>query len=412
MRSRAGMAVAVAVVLGLVSASGQPVPAFAGPAAPPQPDPVGVTRQDEAQALAADLATLAEERGWTSAQARARHELAEKIRPLHRTLAERLPDTYVGGVLPERPGEAPTFLVKGVAPEFVRTMVAASGLPIRIVDRQPYSAGELADRSRAVHGQLKALGYTSVTTAADITSGQVRATVTAKPGTALRGVPSTSASISAALPASLRAGLDLDVVEGPANQRHTSLFGGMPTTRPGAGLICTTGFSVSPGGFVGVTTAAHCNNSQAVHNGARHPLNLFDEHLGDFGDVEWSTSDVPVTDDFVAGSTETRDVTGVRRLADMLIGDQACVFGQSTGLRRCSFIADLDVSITDRRGTSHRQVAVRDNITQVGDSGGPWFVGTVAYGTHVGNAQVNGATVSAFSVADLFDEALGVRVMR
>ncbi|WP_460915905.1 chymotrypsin family serine protease [Plantactinospora veratri] len=295
-----------------------------------------------------------------------------------------------------------------MAPELVRTMVAASGVPIRIVDGQPYSAGELADRSRAVHGHLKALGYTSVTTAADITSGQVRATVTAEPGTGLR-----AATVGTALPEALRTGLDLDVVEGPANIRQTSLFGGMPTTRPGAGLICTTGFSVSPGGFVGVTTAAHCNNSEAAHNGARHPLNLFDEHLGDFGDVEWSTtSGVPVTDDFVAGSTETRDVTGVRALADMMIGDQACVFGQSTGLRRCSFIADLDVSITDRRGTSHRQVAVRDNITQVGDSGGPWFVGTVAYGTHVGNAQVNGASVSAFSVADLFDEALGVRVMR
>ncbi|WP_159104621.1 hypothetical protein [Plantactinospora sp. BB1] len=407
MTSRAGMAVVAAVVLGLVSTSGQPVPAFALPGTA-SAEPVGPTRQTEAQALAADLATLAKEQGWTLAQARARHELAERVRPLHRALAARLPDTYVGAVLSDTPGEAPTFLVKGAAPEFVRTMVAASGVPIRIVDGQPYSAGELADRSRAVHRHLKAMGYTSITTAADITAGQVRATVTAEPGNALR-----AATVATALPAALRTGLDLDVVEGPANIRHTSLFGGMPTTRPGAGLLCTTGFSVSPGGFVGVTTAAHCNNSQAAHNGARHPLDLFDEHLGDFGDVEWSTtSGVPVTDDFVAGSTEIRNVTGVRALADMMIGDQACVFGQSTGLRRCSFIADLDVSITDQRGTSHRQVAVRDNITQVGDSGGPWFVGTVAYGTHVGNAQVNRATVSAFSVADLFDEALGVRVMR
>ncbi|MEO3924228.1 hypothetical protein ABGB07_10260 [Micromonosporaceae bacterium B7E4] len=407
MKSRAGMAVVAAVVLGLVSTSGQPAPVFAAPGGA-EPDPVGTVRLDEAQALAADLATLAWERGWTVAQARARHELAERVRPLHRAMATRLPDTYVGGILPDVPGESPTFLVKGKAPESVRAMVAASGLPIRIVDGQPYSAQELADRSRAVHGHLKAMGYTSVTTAAHIRTGQVMATVTAKPGSALRAT-----TVAEALPAALRTGLELDVVEGPANIRHTSLFGGLATTRPGAGLLCTTGFSVSPGGFVGVTTAAHCNNSEAVHNGARHPLNLFDEHLADFGDVEWSTtSGVPVTDDFVGGSAEIRDVTGVRALADMMIGDQACVFGQSTGLRRCSLIADLDVSITDRRGTSHRQVAVRDNIAQSGDSGGPWFVGTVAYGTHVGNARVGDATVSAFSVADLFDEALGVQVMR
>ncbi|MFC6018150.1 hypothetical protein ACFP2T_18315 [Plantactinospora solaniradicis] len=407
MRSRARMVVAAAVTLAMAATLGQPVPVFATPAGP-HPDPVGLVRLTGAEALTADLATLAKERGWTLAQARARHEMAERVRPLHRAMGERLPDTYVGGVLSDDPGGAPTFLIKGEAPEFVRTMVAESGIPIRIMDNQPYSSKELADRARAVHGHLKTMGYRSIATAADVTSGQVRATVTATPNTSAR-----AATTAAALPAHLRAGLDLDIVDHPASNRHTSLFGGLATTRPGAALICTTGFSVSPGGFVGVTTAAHCNNSQAVHGAARHPLNLFDEHLGDFGDVEWSTtSGVPVTDDFFGGSNEIRDVTGVRALADMMIGDQACVFGRSTGLRRCSTIADLDVSVSDSRGTSHRQVAVAANIAQSGDSGGPWFVSTLAFGTHVGNAELNDATVSIFSVADLFDEALGVTVMR
>ena len=70
----------------------------------------------------------------------------------------------------------------------------------------------------------------------------------------------------------------------------------------------------------------------------------------------------------------------------------------------------LGMTITEGGRTSSRLVATTNGVTQPGDSGAPWFNGTVAFGSHVGSATIRGQVRSLFQVADLYDEALGVRV--
>jgi streptogrisin C len=52
------------------------------------------------------------------------------------------------------------------------------------------------------------------------------------------------------------------------------------------------------------------------------------------------------------------------------------------------------------------------NTTIPGDSGGPWYFNFTAYGSHKGGCTIDGVLRNVFSVADLYDEALGVTVRR
>jgi hypothetical protein len=293
--------------------------------APAMGEPVGLVFEDAGEALATDLALTAKAMGWTLAEARAQHDVAERIGRVQEAVAARMPDAYVGGVLSRRPGGAPTLLLKGPADAFVRQVVATAGTPIILADRQPYSLRELQQRSTAVHRALAASGYRQIVTAPDITTARVTATVTARPD-----LPFSAAGVSATLPGQLRSALDLTVRNAPVSSRESAVFGGMALTRTGLGrLVCTSGWSVSPGGFVGVTTAAHCNVNEAVHNAARHRLDLFDENTDPFIDVEWSTSPVPAPDDFYSNATTVRDVAAVEPYANITVGETVCVYGRS-----------------------------------------------------------------------------------
>lgn len=54
---------------------------------------------------------------------------------------------------------------------------------------------------------------------------------------------------------------------------------------------------------------------------------------------------------------------------------------------------------------------VKEVITEPGDSGGPWFLGTTAYGIHSGRARVWFRLRSVFTPVALLREGLGVQAM-
>ncbi|MGH9053792.1 MAG: hypothetical protein ACRDWX_12390 [Acidimicrobiia bacterium] len=60
--------------------------------------------------------------------------------------------------------------------------------------------------------------------------------------------------------------------------------------------------------------------------------------------------------------------------------------------------------------THQRLVQMNGDVAKAGDSGGGWSFGNTAYGSFVGWCGANNQNV--FSVADLYDEALGVSVRR
>ena len=173
----------------------------------------------------------------------------------------------------------------------------------------------------------------------------------------------------------------LEVVEVDALVRpEATIFGGLPIT------TCTLGFSVRNGsGTRGVTTAAHCGNSQSWSGGS---LTFRGEAYRDSFDVQWHTSPGDtVTNQFDSG-TGIRNCTGTRSRSAQSVGDFVCKNGRTTGYT-CgtiqstrfapSYVPSVDATFVFVDGGS-------TNLSSGGDSGGPWFNGSTAFGIHSGGA--------------------------
>jgi hypothetical protein len=361
--------------------------------------------QTPAEAMAMDLGLVAKAQGWTVAQARAQFDAARAMDRVQEAVAARMPDAYVGGALSARPGDAPSLLIKGGADAFVRETVAAAGIPIRIVDRQPYSYRELEQRSAKAHRSLLALGYREVITAVDIQSASVTASVGRR-----QGLPASASAMAGALPADLRSGVKVTVVDGSVGGYETAAFGGQRIQSNTS--ICTSGFSVTNGVTTGITGAAHCTGMNTVIHGAvSHSLSFQAEHRGAQGDVEWYTTPVPEPDDFHADSVNIRDVISVEPVNNITVGESVCFYGRSINVRTCTTVNSTNLTLTFTDGvTVSRLVASTDNVSTGGDSGGPWTFNNTAYGVHVGAATIGGARRSLFTPADIIDDAIGMSV--
>ncbi|MGH3737844.1 MAG: hypothetical protein ACRDT6_19865 [Micromonosporaceae bacterium] len=359
-------------------------------------------------AQAADIDLAAKARGWTYAQALAQHRAAEAVGALAEQVAAQLPDRFVGSALSERPGGVPSLYVKGAADSQIRTLVAAAKTPIRIVDRQPYSFAELEAREAAVHQALAAQGFDAVSSGVDFTNPRaIRADVTRT-----AGVSAASADAALArMPADLRSGVRLTVSDvAVAADEHA--YGGMWVRDDGVNE-CTSGWAVRriSDGTTGVTTAGHCDGiNQIVEPGVGvHALTHQAQHRGEWGDVEWKTSASHIEPaQFYASASSVRNVSAVEPRANITVGEWVCSYGRSSNVRDCSLDVENTTWSCTVSGVFNNRLVRMNGVgsTIGGDSGGGWSFGNTAYGSHKGKCSTN----AVWSVADLYDEALGVRV--
>ena len=172
----------------------------------------------------------------------------------------------------------------------------------------------------------------------------------------------------------------------------------------GLGLsTCTSGFSVSyADGTKGITTAAHCNDSQSF-NGTDLPHEGSAE--GASADVQWHTAPGFTAENRIKIGSSTRSITGTVNRNNQPIAAYVCKYGKTTGYA-CGQIVDKNY----RRGSlcsdgracywSATWMKVgRDSgsfPTAGGDSGGPWFSGNQAWGIHAASQAVNGKVYAIY----------------
>ena len=390
-------ATSVAPVADTVSAAGSA----------PEPDPATQTAED---AVAQDLELVAKGNGWTVDQAASQHEMSIRVGALAEEIALQRPDIYVGAALSTEPGGAPTMYIKGPADAQIRDLVEETGVNVLLADRQPFSFDELEARKLRLHHRLEALGFPSVATSVNIKGGGViPAGVTVGPGT-LRSVD----EIVRALPADLRSSVRLTVHQGPVVTDEQA-FGGMWMRDNGLNQ-CTSGFSVRHlnTGTLGISTAGHCPTiDQVDHPGHGLHVTFFQaQHRGVWGDVEWYRTNEAEPDDFYADTGNViRDVAAVEPRANILVNEAVCQYGRSSDDRDCSLeVQDVSQSCTNGGVFNDRLVLMNGDTGIGGDSGGPCSFGLTAFGGHKGNCAPDFPNLEVWSVADLFDEALGVRV--
>lgn len=359
-----------------------------------------VTIQTEAEALKQDLALIAEAHGWTIEQSERQYRNAEIVGDIAEALAASHPDSFIGSELPEDPADAPILYVKGKTPSLVAQ--EASTLGIRVVDDQPYSFLELEEREFAVHSALNEQGFDQIATGFSLDGGgRIDATV-------YDAEFSASDVTLAALPAGLAEHVSLTVAtESIAATAHA--YGGARVRDDGTNE-CTSGWTViNSSGTTGVTTAGHCNGINEIVEDGVGPmaLDFRNQHGGGWGDVEWHTSNHSEPARFYSEWGTLRDTRRLEARANISVNENICVYGRFSNERNCDLeVLDVSDSCTIDGTTWSRMVQMNGRAVTYGDSGGGWSLGNRAFGSTFGWCESR----DMFSVADLYDEALGVRV--
>ena len=150
------------------------------------------------------------------------------------------------------------------------------------------------------------------------------------------------------------------------------MYGGLSITG------CTSGFTVrNSAGTRGVSTAGHCGNSQTLSGVA---LTFRGESYSGSYDVQWHNASGHTYTNTIKVSTSTRAITGTRARSSQTVGSQVCKQGRTTGYT-CGTISTTTYCASGAC-TWVRVAGNGTNLSEGGDSGGPWFSGNTAYGSH------------------------------
>ncbi|HPH97728.1 MAG TPA: S1 family peptidase [Anaerolineaceae bacterium] len=176
------------------------------------------------------------------------------------------------------------------------------------------------------------------------------------------------------------------------NKEVADIYGGLALTN------CTSGFSVVDNqNTAGVTTAGHCDNPQ-YYNGVLLPFKAGTPG-GDY-DIQWNRGDnafkvVGKIEDGLGG----RSILYEKFRDSQVMGSFVCKYGITTG-RGCGFISEVYVNGTNLR--------VDINVSE-GDSGGPWFLSNIAYGTTIYRCTLgNGNPCAIYGPVDIIHDILGL----
>ena len=149
---------------------------------------------------------------------------------------------------------------------------------------------------------------------------------------------------------------------------------------------CTSGFLVTDGARTGITTAAHCLDDLSYFDPQRRatPLTFVGQWGWGYHDVQIHAGPAPARPLFFADTARTleRPVEGQRSKTSTRAGDFVCHRGEATGYS-CAEVTLLDFAPSGELCGGFclpTWVAVAGPTCKQGDSGGPVFSGTTAFG--------------------------------
>ncbi|MEM9595222.1 MAG: S1 family peptidase, partial [Acidobacteriota bacterium] len=184
---------------------------------------------------------------------------------------------------------------------------------------------------------------------------------------------------------------------------EADIYGGLPLR------TCTSGFSVkkTSNGTKGISTAAHCSNSQ-TYSGTNLPYQS-GAYYSQY-DVQWHTAPGFTVVNRIRSScsTCTRSITGTVGRSSQSVGNYVCKQGKTTGYT-CGYITDKSYQSSSPSTATATYIRVSRSgvdLSSGGDSGGPWFNGNNAYGIHHSGIG-NDATYMAIN----YISVLGVSVL-
>jgi len=364
-----------------------PLPAFHQPApsVPQDAAPLsGPRRQPPIEALVQDAEGYARDHAVTLSEAMRRLQAQEESVAATDRIASQFRDRLAGISIEHEPAYRIVVLLTGSTP-VADEIVAAGGMAVPIVFR----TGAAATRDQVLaaiqlyRDQILAALPAPAGLGFDQRSGElvVRAKSAAMRGQDMDALTAQLAGM-AGVPVRIdrldRSDSDMAATGGARVEGISAVTGGR--------AACTTGFVVKDATRTGVVTAAHCPYSLTFidQGGARIPLEFAGAWGARYQDVQVQVSADPLEPLFYADSSKSvaRPVTSWRNRASTRAGDVVCHRGEKTGYS-CA-----EVEMTDYAPPGSLcggpcdpvWVTVAGPSCKAGDSGGPVFNGTVAFG--------------------------------
>jgi streptogrisin C len=180
---------------------------------------------------------------------------------------------------------------------------------------------------------------------------------------------------------------------------------------------CTSGFTVvNNAGVRAMSTAGHCRSIERYFDRDlgtwEFAYGIGTPHEGQWGDLRVYQTYGVKSPSFHAQIDDIRNVEDVRLVSEMNEGDLVCHYGIATRYS-CGAVDRVSTTCGD---SPNRLVRVIGGERARGDSGGPWFNGTRAWGLHAGSCTVTvgGDTTvySLFSKAVYLDNVSAYHVLR
>jgi hypothetical protein len=275
-------------------------------------------------------------------------------------------------------GDAPA------GPDF-QAATQGSVIPVAFVIGAAATQDQVLGRIEASLPQFKATIPTLMATDMDVRTGEIVLFVHAV-GAAGEAARAQGAELARQVGHPVR----VELLAVPEQDQHT---------RGGANVSsgCTTGFVVQNGaGTQGVTTAAHCDNTQTYQEfgGESYAITYEAGRLDADHDVQWHTTTHTEYPEFYADlTTSARTLTGRRYRSSTAVGNTVCHRGNGTGYS-CGSVASTTHQPTYAGACGSQtcnavyiRVSGADLLCYGGDSGGPWFNGQTAFGVHKSGAS-------------------------
>lgn len=329
------------------------LPSEAGPPAGPSE----ARAESVVDGIQQDAAVYASTYGVSPQEAARRLQLQEAVDALNARLTEEQAGSFAGLSIEHAPEfhVVARFTRKGE--ETIRPYLSPALAAVVRVEPARFTLQQLERRLEASYNRVRRAGIQSAG-GVDVRANRAEVHVLRGRSASARGLITEG---------------DASVVEvDHLPQEEISMYGGLSITG------CTSGFTVrNSAGTRGVSTAGHCGNSQTLSGVA---LTFRGESYSGSYDVQWHNASGHTYPNTIKVSTSTRAVTGTRSRTSQTVGSQVCKQGRTTGYT-CGTISTISYCASGAC-TWVRVAGNGTNLSEGGDSGGPWFSGNTAYGSH------------------------------
>lgn len=359
------------------------------PAAKPQPvdQPDEVPAQTAEEAVAADAQWYARSEGVTHAEAVRRLRMQAQMGDLIARLRNAHRARLAGVVIDHKPTYRLRVRLKGTIPvQAEEHAFGGSQLPVAFETGAKATLEELRASIEKNQSALRRVYPNLAGIGTDEKTSEIVVTVVA---TDEAGIAAARAKLADAVTL-LGQPARIEVV--PAYPRRLDVRGGSRVSPS----LCTSAFVVrnNTTGVTGVTTAGHCDNALTYYNpnGTSIPLTLVSGSEIDDADqdVQVHTSTYAERPEFYWDDNKTtvRVLSGRRLKSSTAANDNVCHRGEATGYS-CGYVQQTNFAPTNSTNTLCNGGPCAATWVRVtgaglecdgGDSGGPFFASTVAFG--------------------------------